>query len=185
MKYFELKKEHIEKAATYMPLEDKLKLAKKIAQLCIEDAEMDENDKLFSLPPQQVEDLGTKAVLLQNILLGYYLDIELNETEDVFGQYNFYNGNNIINQIERFKSDSDVKNKVYDLIADYKEFKKMVDIEIYNIKIAKNDTFLRILSGISLLAAQKYAEDPQLFTKIINELDETLEELSNKGKDNA
>lgn len=178
MKNFELKKEHIERAKTYMPIQDKVNLSKKIAELCIKDAEVKEENKIFALPPEVVEDLGVKAVLLQNVLLNYYFDIELDEKRDGYEQYDYFNRKNLLNQIERFKAESDVKNKVYDLLADYKDFKRMVDVEIYNLKTSRNDTLIRILNGISLLAAEKYTDDPEYFKKIIEDLSEAIDKLA-------
>lgn len=178
MKNFELKKEHIERAKTYMPIQDKVNLSKKIAELCIKDAEVKEEDKIFALPPEVVEDLGVKAVLLQNVLLNYYFDIELDEKRDGYEQYDYFNRKNLLNQIERFKAESDVKNKVYDLLADYKDFKRMVDVEIYNLKTSRNDTLIRILNGISLLAAEKYTDDPEYFKKMIEDLSEAIDKLA-------
>ena len=178
MKNFELKKEHIERAKTYMPIQDKVSLSKKIAELCIKDAEVKEEDKIFALPPEVVEDLGVKAVLLQNVLLNYYFDIELDEKRDGYEQYDYFNRKNLLNQIERFKAESDVKNKVYDLLADYKDFKRMVDVEIYNLKTSRNDTLIRILNGISLLAAEKYTDDPEYFKKMIEDLSEAIDKLA-------
>ena len=178
MKNFELKKEHIERAKTYMPIQDKVNLSKKIAELCIKDAEVKEEDKIFALPPEVVEDLGVKAVLLQNVLLNYYFDIELDEKRDGYEQYDYFNRKNLLNQIERFKAEGDVKNKVYDLLADYKDFKRMVDVEIYNLKTSRNDTLIRILNGISLLAAEKYTDDPEYFKKMIEDLGEAIDKLA-------
>lgn len=178
MKNFELKKEHIERAKTYMPIQDKVNLSKKIAELCIKDAEVKEENKIFALPPEVVEDLGVKAVLLQNVLLNYYFDIELDEKRDGYEQYDYFNRKNLLNQIERFKAESDIKNKVYDLLADYKDFKRMVDVEIYNLKTSRNDTLIRILNGISLLAAEKYTDDPEYFKKIIEDLSEAIDKLA-------
>ena len=178
--YYILKKEKLAKAKTYMPLADKIAIAKSVVENCMKDVPLAEQnheaEKLISMPLIRVEDSGTKMVLLQNVLLGYYLDIELDPKEDIFKQYDYYAGGNLLNQIERFKSDIEIKDKVYDLLSDYKDFKKIVDAEIYNAKVNENDILGRLSASIQILST------PENIKTLSEELKKSAGEYADKVK---
>ena len=161
---FIITKEHLKNAKTYMPIADKIETAKTIADLCLENIDIDEQnaigESLISLPHLKGENLALKTILLTNTLLGYYLDISIPaEKEDgteinVFERHDYYAGGHLLNQIERFKSDPEVKDIAFDLLSDYKEFKKIVDTELYNAKSNANDPIPRFSSTVAVLSTE-------------------------------
>ena len=160
---FTLTKEHLIHARTYMPIYDKIQTAKAIAELSLVDIDTDEQNKvgetLIALPHLKGEDLTKKHMVLCNTLLGYYFDIDMPEKNpdgsdvDPYERHDYYAGGHLLNQIERFKSDPEVKDIVFDLLADYKEFKKIVDTEIYNRKSNTNDLIPRFAAAVAVLAS--------------------------------
>lgn len=187
MEYFKITREQIKKAKTYMPIEEKIVYSTSIANQCLKDYKTAEQnlpgEQFLALPNLKGEDLALKTILLQNLLLGFYFDIELKELdspEKIYEQYDYYAGGSLLNQIERFKSDCELKDKVFDLIYDYKEFKKMVDIEIYNLKALNNDGIARLTSAIQIIST------PENVQKLTEELkrvtDEYQQAISQKGK---
>lgn len=165
---FILTDEMMKKAKTYMPISEKIATAKVIAKNCVGNIKVaeqnKEGNKILSLPEIKSEDLALKTILLQNVLLGYYFDIDLDPNEDSYKQYDYYAGGHLLNQLERYKSNPELKNKAFDLLTDYKEFKKLVDTEIYNCKTNENDTLGRLTASMQLLSSPKN----------IKELSETL-----------
>lgn len=181
MNEFKITKELILKAKSYMPLEEKIAYSTSIAENCLRDYKTaDQNrvgEKFLALPYLKGEDMGLKSVLLMNVLLGFYFDIELKTSDNpdnVYKEYNKYASGNILNQIERFKSDVEIKDKVFDLIADYKDFKKMVDTEIYNLKALNNDPIARLSASIQILST------PENIKLLSEELKKATEEYENK-----
>ena len=94
MDKFKITKEMIVKAKSYMPLQAKTAYAQSIAELCLKDyktAEQNiEGEKFLALPYLKGEDMGLKSVLLINVLLGFYFDIEVKEfenPEEVYKQF--------------------------------------------------------------------------------------------------
>lgn len=160
IEFFELTREHMEKAQTYMPLESKIELANFIANLClrpmpIANAEIFKEDEVY-VPQLVEEDLAVKNIVMTSILLSHYffIDMELNgemEGSDAFALYDKYAGGHLLNQIERFKSDKELKNKAFDIAEDWREFKKIVDTKIYNVKQNANDPLARMATLITLL----------------------------------
>ena len=188
MEYFELTKDMMERAQTYMPLQTKKELAEAIARGCVrpmkrvkwngvhvEDAPDVPNDP-SALPDLVEEDLALKMCMLQNVLLSWYFDVEMNEDEVTYEQYDFYAGGHLLNQIERFKSDRDLKNKAFDLAEDFREFRKMVDTIIYNHKMNVNDPLKRFDAMLSVFAS------PDNLKAIITELQKAGEDMEKKVK---
>lgn len=174
MAYFKVTKEMLKNAITYMPLSIKKDVSKQIAELCLVDIDTDEQNKigesLIALPHLKGEDLALKSILMLNTLIGFYFDQDLPDTDengeelDSFKKYDEYAGGHLLNQIERFKSDPEVKDIVFDLMSDYKEFKKMVDTELYNMKANANDPIPRFSAAVAVLGA------PETMATIIEEI---------------
>lgn len=186
MAYFKVTKEMLKNAITYMPLSIKKDVSKQIAELCLVDIDTDEQNKigesLISLPHLKGEDLALKSILMLNTLIGFYFDQDLPETDengeelDSFKKYDEYAGGHLLNQIERFKSDPEVKDIVFDLMSDYKEFKKMVDTELYNMKANANDPIPRFSAAVAVLGA------PETMATIVEEIKKLGEERTEETK---
>lgn len=186
MAYFKVTKEMLKNAITYMPLSIKKDVSKQIAGLCLVDIDTDEQNKIgesiISLPHLKGEDLALKSILMLNTLIGFYFDQDLPDTDengeelDSFKKYDEYAGGHLLNQIERFKSDPEVKDIVFDLMSDYKEFKKMVDTELYNMKANANDPIPRFSAAVAVLGA------PETMATIVEEIKKIGEERTEETK---
>ena len=161
---FVVTKDILKGAISYMPLKTKVEIAKDIADNCLKDIDTDEQNKIgesiIALPHLKGEDLAIKNVLLLGQLLTYYFHLDIHDKDsdgndlDPFVIYDYFCEGHLLNQIERFKSDPEVKDKVFDLLADYKEFKKIVDTEIYNRKSNTNDPIPRLSAAIAVMTSK-------------------------------
>ena len=174
MEYFEITKEMLLKAKTFMPLEVKRIMSDDIATKCLKEAKVEERAGIPSLPlpPLVEESPETKAILLASTLFGFYFDVEMEyeEREDgtgVYDSYNYYFGGHPLNQIERFKGDKDVKNIAFDLLEDWREFKKLVDTKIFGLKARKNDSLARVWDSLAALGTP---ENMEAFAKELAEV---------------
>jgi hypothetical protein len=179
-KYFELTDEIMSKAVVYMPIEEKSDLAKEVAKKCVVDiptAEQNlEGEKFLALPYIKGEDRELKSLCLMQILLSYYLELSVEMPFDE-EKFNFYAGGSILNQIERYKSNFDLKNKAFDLLADYKEFRKFVDVEVNNLIAVSNDTLARLTASIQIFST------PENIKKAVQELQKVSEGYTQALKD--
>lgn len=164
---FTLTTEHIRKATTYIPLEKKVNMAKAIAGVCLSPVKPKENDhrekalELIGFNAYVKEDLEQKYFgLLYTFMTCYFGFTYENDDFD----YDEIAGSHIFNQLERFKADADLRNKIFDLLSDYKEFKKIVDTEIYNYKCEKNDFLKRLNDELSA------SSNPRQLIELVNEL---------------
>ena len=187
MEVFEITKEMMTAAKTYMPLDMKTELARSVALKCLRPMETaKENhpaDELISLPLMKEEDCGIKAKALMVTLLQYYFGIEELRTVEADGEelfdYDYYAGGHIMNQIERFKSDRDTKDAAFDLIEDFREFKAMVNAMIYNEKANANDPLERFLASIAVLST------PENVRVLTEELKKATDEYAEKTSEGA
>lgn len=181
---FVITKELIEKAQGYMPLGEKVLLAENIAQMSVVPMKTAQSNEIgngiFAVPPQVTEDGGIKRKCLLNVFLSYYLDIEIEQVTDEM--YDYYGGSQIFNQLERLKSNPDVKDKVFDILTDYREFKGMVDAQIFAQIRNANDPLARIAAGLAVSLTPEKLQELSEQLKSVRKETETIE----KGEsDNA
>lgn len=147
MKSFVLTKEIFTNAKTYIPLDEKIVLATVIAERSIKPIKLDKDNGI--LTNLICEDMATKNILIMQILIEQYLGLNFtNKEEDIFKSYDYYASGSLINQIERFKFDSELKAKAYDLLDDFKQFKAIVSTTIYNNILEVNDIGNRISKAL-------------------------------------
>ena len=186
---FNISKKMMRNAVTYMPVAAKRDLAKDIARLCVEGQDVAERNKpgesLLAFPPMLAEDIALKNMLLLNTLLGHYFKVDIPENDeegkplDSFLRHDYYAGGHILNQIERFKSDDEFRSKAFNILADYKEFKKMVDTEIFNLKERNNDVLARFVAAIQIYSDPKVIKE--LMEKLFAAGDEYRALMAEKG----
>lgn len=179
MSAFTLTPEMIKNGADYMPIAYKESLAKEIAVKCVKPLKTAEQNKpgnkILALPRTYGEDPALKAILLQNVLLGFYLNIEQEaDTEDARKAYDTYASAHIFEQLSALRSNGEVRAKAIRIYNDYKTFERFVDIEIENRQTAENDTVARILTAVQIMATEEMTQ------KLVAELQSTMTELQQK-----
>ena len=175
MEKFTITKEIIEKATDYIPLAEKQAIAKVIAENSIEPIEMSvlsvQADSTLALPQRYEENWLLKKLYLAQYFLTEYLHIESSENFSVKDYDNFFNAHPF-EQLERLKRNKEIADKVFDILADYGELKKLTEVEIYNAKAARNDTLERFLAGITVLST------PENLEAMVKELKKATDDLS-------
>lgn len=179
-KRFILTPETMKAANDYLPLSKMAMLAKTIAPACLEKSKTaKQNEKgleFLALPTLWVDDPELKELYKMHVLLEYYLKIP---TPDDFSdkEYDTFGEAHILNQIERFKGNAGLKDKVFDLLENYKRFEKMLNIEIENEKAVRNDPVARLTAAISIVS------NPENIKKMKEELERTADEFQIKQHD--
>lgn len=155
--------EMIKNAKSYIPILEKQEIARQIAKASIENLKVDDVNKRI-LPDLVGENMGMKEMLLLQAFLGNYFDIKAKGYADTF--YDEYNSDNVYNQLQRFKSNTELRDKCYDILDDFKLLRKMVSSEINNIKIVENDTLGRFMLSMSI------GSDPETLKNALKDLSE-------------
>lgn len=182
---FIITEEMIANATSYLPHADKKAISAVIANDCLEvvDVTLEGIVQKAAIPLPQLykERCGAKHLYLMYYFLTKYLHIEIAEDFDE-SLYDYYAGSHIFNQLERFKSGNvEIKNKVFDILYDFKELKKMLDTEIFNLKENKNDGIERLSASFSLLSTPENVKALNgLLQKTIGEVEGKQKELAEK-----
>lgn len=182
---FIIDEEMIKKATSYIPLATKKAIAIALADACLvavdKTTENIATETQLPIPQLYREECGAKPLYLMYYFLTEYLHIAVSDefTEE---EYDYYASSHIFNQLERFKTaDKEIKDKVFDILYDYKELKKMLDTEIFNLKESRNDTLDRIQDSISLFASPENVKQlNDLLQKTIGEVETAQKKLAEK-----
>lgn len=164
-----------------------------------------------SLPIPQLykEKSGAKQYFLMYYFLKEYLHIEIKDEDWNSELFDFYSSSHVFNQVERFKAwainrdflkdipvesptyalklkqlkekETEIKNKVFDILYDFKELKKMLETEIFNLKESRNNTLDRIQNSISLFASPENVKQlNDLLQKSIGEVETAQKKVAKK-----
>lgn len=149
-----ISKEAILSANTYVKTLDKDKFVQAIVLDCLDSININ-TDAGDSLPPMYKENAERKARHLMGALLSMYLKdkgfIPVENTECMLSadDYDRYAGSHILNQMERFKSDKDTRDIVFDILQDYQDLCKRLNIEVYSYLQVMNDPASRLMAAIN------------------------------------
>lgn len=144
-------------ANTYLPLDIKAALARQIAAKCVNQVEVSVKDsgKSVAMPPRFQENPRNKMLYGMFVLLDQYLKKLDSEKDFTSQEYDTWGESAILNQLDRMKMNKaisqDVRNRVYDLVDDYREFYRMLNAEIAALVEAQNDPVARISALIGSL----------------------------------
>ena len=140
-------------ATLYIPIEKKSALARSFAQDCISKVEikLSGDDASSILPPRFQENPMMKSMYGMMTLLSEYLhmmqkDEDGNVTMDA-KTFDEWGEASIMNQLDRMKSskNQEIRNRVYDILDDYREFYRMLGVEISSHLANKNDVLSRFM----------------------------------------
>lgn len=171
-----------ENAQSYVGIEVKRRFLSDCAIRCFDKMEIGTEDG-ESLPPFYKENAVSKSKYLLSALLTSYLHIrELNaEAEDPWEltdeEYDAYAAASPLSQLERIKKitgDKELRDKIYDLLADYRLLEKLLNSECYGLLPAMNDAISRFQM---LMSAKTSPEAMEALTKNLEEMKAQVEAL--------
>ena len=172
----QLTEQSILDAASFIPIGKKSAIAKAIAQKCIEKVEMavKDGDSVTPIPPRYQESSLMRMMSNMLIFLKNYLGV-INVEDFTEETYNEWGSVAIFNQVERFKmsKNMEVRNKVYDLLDDYRELCRMIGSEINSLLDANNDFVYRFfLMSSQLPSVEDIAKMRDETADIVEEIEE-------------
>lgn len=164
MQNFKITREMLlsEKARTYVPAAEKLRLAEKAAVLCVSDisAKFTVGAAEVDLPDFHGKDTEIFSRLMLGALYHLYLGQDIDGVSGdgemmALDDYDRAGAAHPLNTMVRFKGDPALRDLVYDLLADYKELREMADRAVADRIAALNDPVSRFF------AAQTMAMTPE------------------------
>jgi len=156
-----LTKEIIEKANDYIPLQRKHIWCRNVASVAIQNVTINGGDKsesAFATPDRYEENTMARQMALASALSVNYLKLYPEETVLQEKDYDEVLSSHLINQLERLKGDRDIRDKVFNILYDYGELKKMLNTEIYSRLGHYNDGLGRTFVALSMNDPQNLEE---------------------------
>lgn len=173
----------IEQAKDYLPIAQKMAFVDKAAKRCFDILEVRAGSRIT--PPMQQENSSIKARFLMTVLIRDYLGvpcITVDGVEDLMTEedYDKFAGSHVLNQIERLKTDANIRNKCFDILQDFRDLEKRLNGQVYNLAQIVNDPASR------LLAAMEMDVTPESAAALLEELEKVKKELTEhrKGEEN-
>ena len=160
-----LTKEIIENACDYIPLQRKHIWCRNVATVALQNVTLNggEKDAAFATPDRYEENTMARQMALASALAQNYLHVYDEETVLQEKDYDEILSSHLVNQLERLKGDRDVRDKVFNILYDFGELKKMLNTEIYSRLGHFNDTLGRLLVSLSM-------SDPQNLEQMSEDL---------------
>lgn len=145
MEQYILTREVLMAARSYVPIQEKMTFLE-YAPGCYDKLSIKNGND--SMPPMWKENEGLRARYLMYAMMHKYLGVEVEVESDGLltpEEYDRFAASHIIMQLERFKRDKEesVRNKAYDLLADFFELQKMFSTEIRSMLDVQNDMVVR------------------------------------------
>ena len=177
--------EAMESVNTYLPIRIKTELVDQIADKCILPSQITASidGEEMTMPTMYREDSNKKSRYLMGIFVRLYLcgTFESGDDKDIWlipeDEYDKWAGGHIFNQIERFKQNAKFKNTCFDMMSDYKDFEKRLNVEVYSFLNAMNDDVAR------QLAAMQASVTPDSMEAIMEQV-EKLQKIESEMKEN-
>lgn len=174
--------EMVEGARCYVPYAEKKLFLDDVAPRCFEALEIsasaDSGDS--ALPPMYKENCFAKQRYLAAALIRLYFGMEL-ELEDADGQkwlisldqFDAWQASQAMNQLERMKGKvaPELRDKIFDLISDYRDLEKKLNTEVFGLLQVMNDPVSRILASL------RQTVTPDMLKEAVSQLAETQTEL--------
>lgn len=166
-------------AESYIPIDIKGEMARSFAESCVSEVQitLENNGEKDVLPPRYQENPQMKSLYGMMTLLDQYLHL-LEKDEKGFvtlteSEYDEWGRACVMNQLDRFKSSKniEVRNKVYDILDDYREFYRMLGVEITSLVANKNDGLSRFIDYF------KASITPDMIKDVFSQLTGTLGEI--------
>lgn len=179
MEYIEITIDDMKRARTYMPIMQKAEFVNAASVNCFDQLNVNaqyDNESSKPLPHMYKENTFLKSRYLMGALLSYYFrfDIDMVEGTDwlvAADDYDRYAGGRIFECLQRFKSNAEVRDKAYDILADYKDLESRLNREIHGMLTAMNDPVSRALMALT------QSIEPDEMQKMLADLDNQQQAL--------
>lgn len=161
------------KVNTYIELAAKTEWVSLVSDSCMDKVALSFMDE--SMPNMYMENADRKSRFLLGFFLRLYLHYnwEHSEGEDQidewlvpYDEYDKWMRGHLFAQIEKFKSDKDVKDICFNLLAEYKDVERRLNNEIYGKLQVKNDPVTR------QIMQQQMSMTPEAIEELFNGLKE-------------
>lgn len=159
---------------TYLPIRAKSEWVNLVAEKCFDVLNINASfeDENLAMPGMYKENSELKSRYLMGALVKLYLigSWETGEGEDEWlmpiEEYDKWAGGHIFSQIEKFKSNQELRDICFNLLNDYRDLERRLNTEIHGLLMAMNDPATR------QMAAMQLSMTPEAMEKAIDSLND-------------
>lgn len=186
--------EMVEGARCYVPYAEKKLFLDDVASRCFEALEIraESEGGDAALPPMYKENCFAKQRYLAGALINLYFGLALELDKDAadekwlisLDQYDAWQASQVMNQMERMKGKAapELRDKIFDLISDYRDLEKKLNTEVFGLLQVMNDPVSRILASLRQVITPDMLRDAAgELAKTQNELQEYLQHRQEKS----
>ena len=146
MENIEITKDMLLHARDYIPNAEKVEWVNTVADKCFDRLAIQVNDE--EMPPMYMANYATKSRYLMAAIVGKYLGLSFGVDEDdenlmAETDFDVWAGSHVFCQLDRWKSDAEVRNKCFDILYDYHDLEKRLSTQINGLLAAQNDPVVR------------------------------------------
>lgn len=171
--------ETIVNAESYVPLAKKLEFINYAAERCYTSLRITSNPETAQakvMPSMYKVNAALKSRYLMGAFIKLYLKedyIPVEGDEWLMSQddYDNFKSGHLFNEMNRFKSNNEIRDKVFDILSDYKELTTMFEEELLGSLNALNDVVSRIYMAFTDMLT------PEQVTDMINDINHSKDEL--------
>ena len=179
--------EMIQNANTYLPILEKANLAEAIARRAVISVSFSyktsETAEPVPMPSGAQEAPFLTSMCLMGVLASKYLKQGGDWDDDIQMPANLYDewaGSHVMNQLERMKADKSIAGRVYDLLADYKEFRWMVR-QMVETKVAQG---MDVVSRLhQMLSASALDVSPKQLEEALEQLEKMQRKMPEESRE--
>ena len=185
---YKLTEEDVANAHDYVPLFVKMKFIGDVSTRCFDTLDITASNgngaHTNPLPPCYKVNTDRKSRYLMAAFVALYLGKdfkrEQEKTEEnpnpdnwlmAIDEYDFYAGGHIFEQLNRMKNNTEIRDKCFDIQADYSDLKYRLESDIKGLLAAMNDSASRILAHIEASAT------PEALKAAMESMNKNQEEL--------
>lgn len=190
---FILTEDMVRNASAYVPVENKMQFVEDCYLNCLNKVNINLDDGADSaLPDMWMEDAFKRSKCMMAALLSLYFHFEgevETESESAWmltnSCFDRWAGSNLINQLERFKSNALVRDKVFDLLRDYFSLEKSLSSAIRSGLSVMNDPINRMFQKLAMDTSQEALEAQKENLRVLKEELENLKREKTETKQEA
>lgn len=164
-------------------------LVNQLVNGCIQKVELNLND-FQPIPPRYQEDGFAKSMICCAVLCGFYMHMYdlskllSDKPEFEFSMSDYDRFSTIPVQLDRMRrsGDAEIRPIANAILNDYRDFKKRLNLAIYNYISAQNDTCVRIVQMMNMQSAPENVKNAmEQFKAIQKELEESAKNAESEA----
>lgn len=154
-----LTEETVKAATTYAPLSAKEQFVEHCTMKCLQRVQVNMDDGSGgAMPNMYMEDTSVKARYLMSALAVLYLGTPIKELPSEDGdiwlmtaeEFDRWGASHVLNQLDRMKGNAELRDRVFDLLRDYRDLERRLSTSVYNTIRIMNDPANRIFQKLQM-----------------------------------